>query len=59
MSQDSNETVEAKIYLSHVELLMIRSDLHMDDIKGALSKINHAIKLIEEKLTSKEISRVG
>lgn len=56
MSQDSNEIKYPKNYFwfSYDELLIIRNDLHMDDIKSALNKINDAIRAIEEKLPSKE-----
>jgi len=34
----------------HAELIMIRNDLHMGDVKAALAKVNDAIKLMDEKV---------
>jgi hypothetical protein len=34
----------------HAELMMIRNDLHMGDVKSALAKVNDTIKIMDEKV---------
>lgn len=44
-----NEVQEAYYFgRLHENLLQIRNDLHMDDKKAALQKVNDALKLMEE-----------
>lgn len=47
-----NEKQESYLFgRLHENMLQVRKDLHMDDAKAALQKINDAIKLIEEKVS--------